>query len=46
MTVSRAIEPIWIEKKIDFSLEVMSAGVSELLTLPHNLKKIQVESLK
>ncbi len=46
ITVSRAIEHNLDREEVDFSLEVMSAGASEPLTLPRQYKKNLGRSLK
>lgn len=46
MVVSRAIEHNIDREEYDFSLEVMSAGVSEPLTLPRQYKKNLGRTLK
>jgi len=46
ITVSRAIEHNLDREEYDFSLEVMSAGVSEPLTLPRQYKKNIGRTLK
>lgn len=46
MAVSRAIEHNLDREEYDFSLEVMSAGVSEPLTLPRQYKKNIGRNLK
>ena len=46
MAVSRAIEHNLDREEVDFSLEVMSAGVSEPLTLPRQYKKNVGRKLK
>ena len=46
MAVSRAIEHNMDREELDFSLEVMSAGVSEPLTLPRQFNKNLGRKLK
>ncbi len=46
MAVSRAIEHNLDSEEYDFSLEVMSAGISEPLTLPRQYKKNLGRTLK
>ncbi len=46
MAISRAIEHNLDREEYDFSLEVMSAGVSEPLTLPRQFKKNIGRNLK